>query len=609
MVYMGGPQGSIAAAPPQPSTLPIPSAALDAPTIPPSPPPIAADLATPPPELATAATPAPRQQRGRGRGLLAIISAICIVALLATGSYFLFNLLNSHTENDVARVVPSDTVALVSIDLVAAAARGRPATTGDLGNVSGQSDTFKLLTGLDWTKDVLPWVGRDIAFAVFQREPPARSPNGGQGVSATITNDTVGGAFLLQSRDDGAAQAAMRKAAAYQQSHGSSLATLDYRGLKIYHTSLLQGDESGTTLVAGKGWVIVAGDLPAARELVNRLTGASGASDTLAENSAYRDALRTLPSNRFGTLYLDMRALVKGFIYGSNAQIEQVSAIVDTYPIAIGYLAWTSSGLRAQITHPAVRRTDVGSLSGDTTGLASLTPADAFAYAGVANLGATLRAQTTLMAQSKTETGTPTSLFGLVPTDPGLQQNAALSLIAEPKGATGYIVLLNAPDRADALAVIGQIATQQRWTQQTTTVAGVSVTAYYAPPPATQSYTDIATTSTTDSTTAHPVGLQTWLENTLIFASDPTAMTDAIHTIRDHSPNLAQNTAFQQLLHEAPQGAFATTFLDLTRADASGDAATTVVAGSLAGHVPAALITQVWNDAHYQTTTDLLLPK
>ncbi len=543
--------------------------------------------------------------------MLAVISAICIIALLASGSYLLFNLLTSHTESDVARIVPSDTVALVSVDLVAAAAHGQQITAGVLGNATGQSDALKLLTGLDWGKDVLPWVGRDMAFAVLQRPSPNGSPIDGQGASATTGADTLGGAFLLQSRDDGAAQTAMRKASNYQQSLGFNVTTLDYRGLTLYHASLLQGGESGTTLAAGKGWAIVSGDLPTARSLIDRLTGNSSAADTLAANSAYRDAQRTLPRNRFGTIFLNARALVKGFAYSSSGQTDVASTLASTYPIAVGYLAWTSDGLRAQFTFPAARTVDVGSLTGDTTTLANVTPAGVFTYTGVANLGAMLRAHNALTTQTTTDL--PEPLVGLTPTDPALQRPAAFSMIGESLGTTGFLTLLDAPDQADALALIGQSAEQQHWTLQTTTIAGVSVTACYAKisPAQNTPATAIATETTNETTVpgARLVGMSTWLDNTLIFASDATVMTSAIHTIRDHAPNLAQDTHFQQLLRDAPRDGSATTFIDLPRAALTGSAVTSVLATSLASHFAAILVTHEWNGSHYQATADLLTPR
>ncbi len=603
---------------------PLPSSQAT-PTQPPSttvsPAPAASKTPTPPPAPDTIAGHSPTPQRGRRRSLLAVISAICIIALLASGSYLLFNLLTSHAESDVARIVPSDTVALVSVDLVAAAAHGQRITAGVLGNATGQGDALKLLTGLDWGKDVLPWVGRDMAFAVLQRPFPNGSPSGGLGASATKGADTLGGAFLLQSRDDGAAQAAMRKASNYQRNLGFNVATLDYRGLTLYHASLLGGDEAGTTLAAGKGWAIVAGDLSTARSLVDRLTGNSSAADTLAANSAYRDAQRTLPRNRFGTIFLSARALVKGFVYSSSGQTEIASTLASTYPIAVGYLAWTPDGLRAQFTFPSAHPVDVGSLTGDTTTLATVTPAGAFAYTGVANLGAMLRAHNSLTAQSTTTTDALAPLFGLTPTDPAVQRPAAFSLIGETPGTTGSLALLDAPDRADAIALIGQSAEQQHWTLQTTTIAGVSVTACYAklPPPQTTPAQPTPTTSTATKTTnettnettlpgARLVGMTTWLDNTLIFASDATVMTDAIHTIRNHAPNLAQDTQFQQLLHDAPRDGSATTFIDLPRAAMTGSATTSMLAASLASHFAAILVTHEWNSNHYQATADLLLP-
>ena len=65
-----------------------------------------------------------------------------------------------------------------------------------------------------------------------------------------------------------------------------------------------------------------------------------------------------------------------------------------TYPTAGGFLEWTSSGLRAQMTLKASANLGIGNVQGNTLSLASLVPSNATLYAGIGNLGAEATAAT-----------------------------------------------------------------------------------------------------------------------------------------------------------------------------------------------------------------------
>ncbi|HLY30382.1 MAG TPA: DUF3352 domain-containing protein, partial [Ktedonobacterales bacterium] len=319
----------------------------------------------------------------RLRNTLTLISSVVILALLVSGAYYLYAAF-FNSPQAAARILPDQTFLYASVDLTATANNNHHVTIDDLAQTFGVGSSLRS-EGLNWQQDVAPWVGRNIAIAAYPTTNDSAtlsntggSPTNPVSTAASILN--VGYAELLQSHDDAKAQAAMAKAANAQRKQGQSVKKISYGGLTLYSVNDPGAELSNNpnapaqTLGAGKGWAIIASSVAAAEIVVDRINGQGS---TLASAAAFQDATNNLPSSRFGTLYLNLRGyynLVVSLAPGPT-QGALDFPFVDTYPVAGGYLSWSSLGIRAQLTFNAVKSADIPTLSGDTTSLAAYAPA------------------------------------------------------------------------------------------------------------------------------------------------------------------------------------------------------------------------------------------
>jgi hypothetical protein len=569
--------------------------------------------------LSTGAKP-----RRRGHLALAGVSGLLLVAVLASAAFWIYSVFASHTETEAARYLPANTSVFVSIDIVSAAVNGYHVSSSNLDQASGQSDSLKQSTGLDWQHDILPWVNRDVAYAVFQR--PASTGSAGP-------LGQVGWAFLIQSRDDTAAQAAMKKVADFQGQHGTTMTTSTYGGFTLYGQSLpdfqygpssdgsggtsatLIGSQAhavatGTTYTAGKGWALVASDGTSAQIVIDRLNGATG---TLADTPAFQSATSNLPSNRFGTVFIDTRSLV-GATNPSSAGGSSVLAD-DVYPTIGGYLARTNSGLRMQITAQATRPLGIGDLGGDTTGLASLVPANAIVYGGVANFGKAVATAMNLGNQTNGQSAaTPDPLlsqFGVPATAPVFQQPAAATALRTPsQGVSGPIFLLRAPDAVATTEMLKSAATTQHWTLKAVKVDGQAATDIYAQTPGTWLTPEPASGPYNPTPPGAPhgpflAGVAAQVNGTFVLATSHTDLAAIIDVANGAAPALTQDAKFQQLAGQAPRDAAAAVYYDLTQLGSSINQSGGQ--SNIFARTAAVYASEIWNDRQTQLTVDLKL--
>ncbi|MGH2514067.1 MAG: DUF3352 domain-containing protein [Ktedonobacterales bacterium] len=523
-------------------------------------------------------TPAPRRG-GRGR-LVAVISAICIIAVLGAGAVFAYNILAAHTENQVAKILPASTFEYTAVDLVSLANNSHHVTLNDLLNSSGASgqDAFRAV-GLSFPTDVQPWLNRDVAFAIFQKDAGAST------VASPLGR--LGGAFLIQSRDDGAAQAAMAKAANYLRNAGSTITSSTYSSVPLYSVQTNNGGATpAVTFGAGKGWAIIALDAASAQMVINRIDGKG---DTLAGSQDFQTATSNLPSNRFGTLYVNLKALVGAVSPGTGASVP----FLNTYPVATGYTSWTDAGLRTAFTLQG--NANVGNVTGDTKSLASMVPAGAIGYVGVANLGGLYQAGSRLSGIASDPAQTD---FGIAATDPALQQPAAYAYLGT-SGSQSQALYLHLTSDSVGQNIIQGLAQAHNWTAQTTTLAGQAVTVFYD----TNSGSFLGNDYGYDGSNGpYAAGYAAIIHSTLVVTAKDTAM-QAVVQAAQGGPSLAQDSTFSQLANAAPAGAAVTGYVNvasLASAVASGSA-------SLASRLTAIFVTGIWNNSELQLTLDTKL--
>ncbi|HLZ23521.1 MAG TPA: DUF3352 domain-containing protein [Ktedonobacterales bacterium] len=523
-------------------------------------------------------SPAP-QRKPRGR-VIALISAICIIAVLGAGAVFAFNVLGAHTENQAANILPANTFEYSAIDLVSLANNSHHVTLNDLINSSGPAgqDAFHAI-GLSFQSDIQPWLGRDVALAVFQKDASATQVNQPLG--------RIGGAFLIQSRDDGAAQAAITKATNYLRGKGSNVTSSTYSSVSLY--SIQMGDavtSPAVTFGAGKGWAIIAYDPTSAHMVIDRIDGKG---DTLAGSQAFRSATSDLPANRFGTLYVNLKALVATVSPNSSADVP----FLNTYPVASGYTSWTDAGQRFALALKG--NANAGNLAGDTTSLAGMVPAGALGYVGVANLGGLYQAATRLAGTSSDPVQ---SDYGVAATDPALQQPAAFAYLGA-SGSQAQALYLHLTSDSVGQNLIQKLASAHGWTTHTTTMAGQSVSVFSDDNPGGFLGNDYGYDGSSGPYTA---GYAAIVHGTLVVTGKDTAMQSIIETAQG-GPSLGQDATFSQMASAAPSGAAVTGYVNV-----AGVASSTVAqSSSLVSRMTAVLVTGIWNDSEMQVTFDTKL--
>jgi hypothetical protein len=556
------------------------------------------------------APPTPvKKKRGPARAITAISIALLVAVILGLGGYTLYNVFAANADAAAAKVLPDNTLAYASIDIVQYAKNSHSFSASDLFNSGGQgqADPIKSATGLNWQTDILPWVNRDIALAAF---PASLDPN------PANPFEQLGAVVLIQSKDDSAAQNAMKKAADFQQSQGHTVVTTTYGGFTLYTVA----DGGSTTFAANNGWAIIGSNSVATKMVIDRINGKG---NTLANAQAYQDATSSLPSDRFGTVFVNIKAIYAlAASAGGNAAASTLMPFASVYPTAGGYLEWNSAGMRAQITLKAAKSLGIGDLHGDTTALASMVPQNVLLYGGIGNLGAEAAASSKINSELG-NTGSSSdiiqSLLGVNSSDPALQHPAAIVVTGLPSGAfvtgapdgtaaandasnSGVALLLKAPDASAAQTLLQNVANAHQLTLQPMTVDGQSATGIYSAG-GTPFPTCPECAQRPDTPSLVAVAVQ--VKGTLVVGTSSDLVT-AIINAANGGPNLAQQSDFSQLTQNAPSDAATTVFVNLSSLQSAlANLGQDGSIGKLLAHTTALLITSATNDQQSQETIDL----
>jgi hypothetical protein len=529
-----------------------------------------------------------------------IAAALVVAIILGAGGYTLYNVFAANAENAAAQIVPADTLAFASIDIVRYAENSHNFSINNLFQAGNQTspDPLEQVTGLNWQNDILPWVNRDIAFSAIS-------------VPSSGASAQVGTVILIQSKDDGAAKTAMKKAANFQQSQGHTINQSAYGGFTLYGV-----DTGGSPIfTAGNGWAIVADNAAAAKTIIDRINGKG---DTLASSALYQSATNNLPSDHFGTIFVNFKALyaLAESESGSHSTVGQFMPFAYTYPTAGGFLEWAPSGLRAQMTLKAATNLGIGTLQGDTLSLARMVPASVTLYAGIGNLGAEVTAAARIsqaLGTAKSSSDPVQSLLGIRSSNPVLQHPAAfvvLGGLGSTTSVSGEALYLVDPDASAAETLLQQFANSHHLTLQPMTVAGTNAIGIYSSSSTLVPYQQPVALRSCSScaglnSSLALVGVAAQIDGTLVVGSSGNVIADILATANS-GKSLAEVSDFRQLTGNAPSGAATSLFVNFASLQASlsrlGQDGTL---GQLLAHTTAMLMTSVVNDQESQNTIDL----
>jgi hypothetical protein len=541
-------------------------------------------------------------KRGRRTLVISGIAAVLIVALLATGIAYVLGAFAQHTELDAAKYLPGNTVVFSGVDVFNLAENGFNINLDTLRQSSGGNAGFQQSTGLDWTNDVLPWLGRIVAVGAVTESAGSTAQPGASPVGAII---------LIQSHDDGKALAAMNKAAEHNvggDGSSASVTTTTYNGFTLYIQPQYTYDSNsnpsttpnGSTYTAGKGWAVIGSDPTMAKAAVDRLNGTG---DTLSGQQDFQNATSDLPSNRFGTVYVNIRALAA--LVPASGSSPDLTQFLDTYPTGVGYTSWTSAGLHGQVTFKAAKSLGVSYPVGDAKAPANDVPANAYAYVGINNLGGDLQAGARLFPSNSGSTRAIESLLGVPLSDPALQQPLALTVFPKADGSgNGGALLLNAPDAAAAQALLQSFATANNCTLGSDPSGDASTQALSCPPISLNGILGTSSDTTYDSPTQIAVVAQ--VKGVLVFASDDASLQAETAVISGGAASLAQSATFKKLVANAPAGAQTLSFANLSSITGFGRGSASSSQNVIA-QVSAVLVATVSDNTQSSISVDLAL--
>lgn len=545
-----------------------------------------------------ALTPDKPVRSHKRRNILTAISALVVVALIATGAYWAYASFLSRNDTQLARYFPANTVTFASADLVAAANNNFNINPANLS--SDQKTMLKNATGLDWDTDIKSWVGQDLAIGIF---PLA---NAQQGQALANPAGAVGVTVLIQSRDDNAAKSAINKVNAHLKQQGATLNPSSYKGFSLYAADAAgaAGAASPTGIYGtGSGWVVFASNQDAAHVVIDRIISGG---DNLGDQQAFKDAVSNLPSNHFGTYYVNLRQILTTLtpVQAPNGLGSISIPFIESFPSAGGYVGWTNNGERSQITFNAVRNPNIPDVSGDTTGFASLVPSDAIAYAGVGNLGKLVQAFTTQFGTVAAGSDPLKSGLGISASDPLAQQPAGMAALKTSSGGVQPAFFVHVSDDTAATQFVNKIATAHSWTSKTISVAGQTATALYESTSYGVIYGGPTPLPSTPAAATHLVAVVMTLNNTLVIAPDADSAAGIAKVAQGNGSNLASNATFQKMIKAAPSGAAVTGYISATALQqitrSSGGAAT----AGMFSQFDAMALTLVWNNSVLQGTLD-----
>ncbi|HEU5348459.1 MAG TPA: DUF3352 domain-containing protein, partial [Ktedonobacterales bacterium] len=374
------------------------------------------------------------------------------------------------------------------------------------------------------------------------------------------------------------------------------------KGFSLYTPNTSNAEAASGMFGSGSGWVIIASNQDAAHTVIDRIIGGG---DNLGDQQAFKDATSNLPSNHFGTYYINMRQLLNSAVSvkAPNGLAGISVPFIESYPTAGGYLTWTNNGERSQITFNAVRNPNIPDVSGDTTGFASLVPSDAVAYAGVGNLGKLVQAFTAQFGTIATGSDPLKSAIGISTSDPLAQQPAGLAALKTSNGRTQSAFFIRLGNDASATQLVNEIATARNWTTKATSVAGQPATAFYE---STVNGEPNGTPPPTNGTATGPtriVAVAMTLNHTLVIAPDANSATVIANVAQGSTSNLASNATFQKMVKAAPSGAAITGYVSATALQQLTHVSSASAAG-LFSHFDVMALTLVWNNSMLQGTLD-----
>jgi hypothetical protein len=238
-----------------------------------------------------------------------VIALTSLLTLVGAGVVGLHLFLSGRVADPAANLVPAESQLYVSVYLEPSPAQ-RANLAALLGRLPGFGDQAALDTkidqiatnllsqaGIDYQRDLRPWLGNQVAIGLATVSPDAAEPEG---------------IVVFGVRDREEAEEALPRLAA--TGGGGELREVGYEG-----TSLFLGTDGGGYAFVGEMLAVGSSD----EQLRAAVDAGNDRRDSLADSEAFRRAMAALPPDHLASLYLDVTAVAEA----AGAPAEQVRGL------------------------------------------------------------------------------------------------------------------------------------------------------------------------------------------------------------------------------------------------------------------------------------------
>ncbi|MEB3829601.1 DUF3352 domain-containing protein [Phormidium sp. CCY1219] len=435
-------------------------------------------------------------------------------------------------------------------------------------------ESFLANTDLDYRRDIAPWLGEEITFALSNPDFDRDIANGRQ----------PGYLLAVETKDPQRSRDFLEAWWGSRASSGSQIVVENYKGVKLIYSQPLAGSQSGPVLggnwasaLLGSRFVLFA-NYP--KVLRDAITNVQATELSLKDNPAYQEAIANMPAGGIGLSFVNVEQFAAWI---SDRPVESASATAESVfgkvspslGIALGL---NRQGLLAQTvwnsTAPAAIASALPSLTQPVGALQYLPPQTAFALSG-ANLqrlwselsesfaedeavGAILR-QPLAALQSRWGLDLPQDVFDWVEGEYALGLVPQLSDTREGKTTWDWIFVAERKQAAtEGIASLDAIANSQGFSVGPLSLGDRQVYAW----------TKLATTE--DNPTANPLtpvritaqveGVHATVGNYEILTTSLEAMDEAIDASRQGS--ILTHEAFQAAIAPLPESNYGYLYLD-----------------------------------------------
>ncbi len=435
-----------------------------------------------------------------GGGCLAVFACLCIAAiaavLLAPENLVVQakQLLGLSTESQAVEYVPANAAMFMVVNPNFTQLAGAVRLQAILNNnptVRQKWDELSKTSTSDsdfsFDRDVQPWLGTEIAVAVFDFST----------LSQTSPPSNPEFVVLASTRDKAKSDEALARIRKSGEGKGTTYGEETYKGTTIVigKSKAREGlPESTTAYTTIQGQVLFAGSLDAIKKAID--TKQAGDQQSLKRSGQYLAVLDTLPKDRAASVYLDAQSLFKQA--AATARTPGVEALEALRGVGLS-IGFTDAGIRIDYTTiydkskapEAVRRILSGSkASGDkvldllpSSALLALTGQEFSAiWQGIVDSQKDDRQFQQGLKDIKTQTGIDVSedLFEWMTGEIALSAVPAkpLSAISPDAPAAGLLLMIETPDQALAkskLEKVAQALAQQGVVFSTKKVNGVDM--------------------------------------------------------------------------------------------------------------------------------------